>query len=127
MAAKQHTPSPYLASALADLVGGNEEATACSGLPRQDGGRHRAGDRDGQLDRIRSGVYQWSASQRAARQVPEPAGLTVLSQPGISGAMALQAHVLSGSVGRSLSAAWPASYLCPARESGFVVPEFVRL
>jgi hypothetical protein len=29
--------------------------------------------RDGQLDRIRSGVYQWSAGQRAAsRQVPAP-------------------------------------------------------
>ncbi len=26
--------------------------------------------RDGQLDRIRSGVYQWSAGQRAARQAP---------------------------------------------------------
>jgi hypothetical protein len=26
--------------------------------------------RDGQLDRIRSGVYQWSAGQRAARHVP---------------------------------------------------------
>lgn len=37
--------------------------------------------RDGQLDRIRSGVYQWSASQRAppgqisaARRAPPPAG-----------------------------------------------------
>jgi hypothetical protein len=29
--------------------------------------------RDGQLDRIRSGVYQWSAGQRAAtRQIPTP-------------------------------------------------------
>jgi len=28
--------------------------------------------RDGQLDRIRSGVYQWSAGQRAARLVPGP-------------------------------------------------------
>jgi hypothetical protein len=29
--------------------------------------------RDGQLDRIRSGVYQWSAGQRAAaRQIPAP-------------------------------------------------------
>ena len=28
--------------------------------------------RDGQLDRIRSGVYQWSPGQRAARQVPGP-------------------------------------------------------
>ncbi len=28
--------------------------------------------RGGQLDRIRSGVYQWSAGQRAARQVPRP-------------------------------------------------------
>ena len=28
--------------------------------------------RDGQLDRIRSGVYQWSAGQRAARQIPVP-------------------------------------------------------
>jgi hypothetical protein len=26
--------------------------------------------RDGQLDRIRSGVYQWSAGQRAARRIP---------------------------------------------------------
>ena len=40
MAAKQHTPSPYLAAVLADVVGGNEEATACAGLLRQDGGRH---------------------------------------------------------------------------------------
>jgi hypothetical protein len=28
--------------------------------------------RDGQLDRIRSGVYQWSAGQRVARQIPAP-------------------------------------------------------
>jgi hypothetical protein len=28
--------------------------------------------RDGQLDRIRSGVYQWSGGQRAARQIPAP-------------------------------------------------------
>jgi hypothetical protein len=29
--------------------------------------------RDGQLDRIRSGMYQWSAGQRAAaRQIPAP-------------------------------------------------------
>jgi hypothetical protein len=28
--------------------------------------------RGGQLDRIRSGVYQWSAGQRAARHVPRP-------------------------------------------------------
>jgi hypothetical protein len=28
--------------------------------------------RGGQLDRIRSGVYQWSAGRRAARQVPGP-------------------------------------------------------
>jgi hypothetical protein len=28
--------------------------------------------RDRQLDRIRSGVYQWSAGQRAARKVPAP-------------------------------------------------------
>ena len=28
--------------------------------------------RDGQLDRIRSGVYQWSGGQRAARHVPRP-------------------------------------------------------
>ena len=31
--------------------------------------------RDGQLDRIRSGVYQWSAGQRAARTVPQQAPL----------------------------------------------------
>jgi hypothetical protein len=38
--------------------------------------------RDGQLDRIRSGVYQWSAGQRAAaRQIPTPAGARLQQGP----------------------------------------------
>ena len=38
--------------------------------------------RDGQLDRIRSGVYQWSAGQRAARRIPAArrAGETIPQQ-----------------------------------------------
>jgi hypothetical protein len=37
----------------------------------------KRGQRRGELDRIRSGVYQWSAGQRAARRIP-PA-----RQPGV--------------------------------------------